>query len=198
MIDEPFRQWLGRSAIAPTRLLMRLGITPNQVTVGALALGLVAAGLVASGQPRTGVLLWLVSRLLDGLDGLLARLSARTSLMGGYLDISCDMLAYCAMAIAFATAMPADSLWWLVVLAGYTMAITTTLALSSLLERARRPLAGDRSLHFTAALAEGGETSGVYVLIAFWPSASRVVLTGWIVLLAITAIQRSRLAWRLL
>lgn len=198
MIDEPFRQWLARRWSAPAVALHRAGITANQVTVVAAVLGLTAAALVAVQLPAFGIALWLVSRLLDGYDGMLARLAASASLYGGYLDITLDMLAYSAMAIAFAIAMPADSVMWMVVLLGYVLAITTTLALSSLAERADRKLGGNRSIQFTRALAEGGETTAVYVVIALAPSVSRYVLVVWIALLAITAIQRTALARRLL
>lgn len=178
--------------------LHRAGITANQVTVVAAVLGVTAAALVAVQLTWFGISLWLVSRLLDGYDGMLARLESSSSLYGGYLDITLDMLAYTAMAIAFAIAMPADVLLWMLVLLGYVLAITTTLALSSLAEKADRQLGDDRSLQFTRALAEGGETTIVYVVIALAPSVSRYALVVWIALLAITVVQRTALARRLL
>lgn len=198
MIDDPFRQWLARSWSAPAVALHRAGITANQVTVVAAVLGVTAAALVAVQLTWFGISLWLVSRLLDGYDGMLARLAASSSLYGAYLDITLDMLAYTAMAIAFAIAMPADVLLWMLVLLGYVLAITTTLALSSLAEKANRQLGDDRSLQFTRALAEGGETTIVYVVIALAPSVSRYALVVWIALLAITVVQRTALARRLL
>ena len=178
--------------------LHRAGITANQITVVAAVFGLAAASLVAVQFTWAGIGLWLVSRLLDGYDGMLARLTNSSSLFGGYLDITLDMLAYSSMAIAFAIAMPADVVLWMVVLLGYVLAITTTLALSSLSERADRQFEGDRAIQFTRALAEGGETTAVYVVIALAPSVSRYVLVVWIALLAITAMQRTALARRLL
>ena len=195
MIDEPFRQWLARRWGTPAVALYRAGITANQITIVAAVLGLTAAALVAVQLTGLGITLWLVSRLLDGFDGMVARLSGQSSLFGGYLDITLDMLAYSAMAIAFAIAMPADVVLWML---GYVLAITTTLALSSLAEKADRQLGGDRSIQFTRALAEGGETTAVYVIIALAPSVSRYALVVWITLLAITAIQRTVLARRLL
>jgi len=198
MIDEPFRQWLTRRWGAPAVALHRAGITANQVTVVAAMLGVTAAALIAVRLTWFGISLWLVSRLLDGYDGMMARLAGNVSLFGGYLDITLDMLAYTAMAIAFAIAMPADAVLWMMVLLGYVLAITTTLALSSLAEKADRQLGGNRSIQFTRALAEGGETTVVYLVIALAPSVSRYVLVVWITLLAITAIQRTALARRLL
>jgi hypothetical protein len=119
-------------------------------------------------------------------------------LFGGFLDITLDMLAYSAVAVAFAIAMPGDCLLWMLVLVGYVMAITTTLALSSLLERAGRRVEGNRSLQFTTALAEGGETTIVYVILALVPAWSRPVLFVWLAVLALSAVSRAWLARRLL
>jgi phosphatidylglycerophosphate synthase len=198
MIDEPFRQWLARHASAPVAMLARCGLTPNGVTWGGLGLGVGAAALVVVGRPVAGFALWLGSRVFDGYDGLLARHLGRSSLFGGYLDITADMAAYSAMACAFAWSMPADRLLWMLVVVGYVLAITTTLALSSLAERADRQLGGNRSLQFTPGLAEAGETTIVYGVIALLPAYSRVTLLVWIGLLAATAIQRTVLARRML
>ena len=198
MIDEPFRQWLSRSAAAPANWMHRLGVSPNAVTITATALGVVAAVVVSQGEFVFGLAIWLVGRILDGYDGLLARISGRTTLFGGFLDIALDMLAYSAMAVGFAVAMPADQLLWLFVLVGYVMAITTTLALSSLLERADRTIGGNRSLQFTPGIAEGGETTVLYAAVALLPMWSRPLLIVWIAVLTLTAIGRLRLAGRLL
>lgn len=198
MFDEPFRRWFARTASAPAHALHRLGVSANAITLAALLVALVAAGFIARGRPWLGIALWLASRVLDGYDGMVARLAGRSSLFGGYLDITVDMLAYSAMAIAFAYAQPELRMLWIVVVVGYVMATTTTLALSSLLERANRHLGGDRSLQFTPALAEAGETTVVYTLLVVWPDGSRVILLVWIALLALTTIDRTRLAARLL
>ncbi len=198
MLDEPVRRIVASVGKRPLALLTRLGATPNQITFAGFLLAAVAATVTAAGELRLGIAIWLASRVLDGFDGLHARTSGRATLFGGFLDITLDMLAYSLMAIAFALAMPSDRTLWMIVLVGYVMAITTTLALSSLLERADRGQEGNRSLRFTTAIAEGGETTLVYVLIALLPALSRPVLFVWIVLLAATMLQRGALAHRLL
>jgi phosphatidylglycerophosphate synthase len=198
MIDEPFRRWLARHAASPVPHLARAGITPDALTWSGLVLGLVAAGLVSRGLLLPGLAVWLGSRIVDGYDGMLARHLGGASLYGGYLDITLDMLAYAAMACGFAYAMPQDRLLWMAVLVGYVLAITTTLALSSLAERADRQLGGNRSIQFTAGIAEAGETNVVYGAIALLPAFSRITLMVWIGLLAATAVQRTLLARRIL
>jgi phosphatidylglycerophosphate synthase len=198
MLDEPFRRWLAATASAPARWMQRAGVTPNTVTVAGFGLSVAGVWPIAMGKMRLGLALWLLGRILDGYDGLLARLSGRSSLYGGFLDIALDMLAYSLMACAFAWAMPRDRTLWMLVLVGYIMAVTTTLALSSLLERADRQVGGNRSIQFTPGLAEGGETTIVYALIALVPALSQPVLMVWIVVLGVTALSRFRLAARLL
>ncbi|WP_053334598.1 CDP-alcohol phosphatidyltransferase family protein [Gemmatimonas phototrophica] len=198
MIDEPFRRWLARYAAAPVPLLHRLGITPGALSWTGIVLALAATALVARGALVPGVLVWLVSRLADGYDGMLARHTNASSLFGGYLDLTLDMLAYAAMACGFAYAMPDDRMLWLLVLAGYILAITTTLALSSLAERADRQLGGNRSIQFTPGIAEAGETTVVYAAVALVPVYSRAILVVWVVLLFATFVQRTRLAHRIL
>jgi phosphatidylglycerophosphate synthase len=198
MIDEPLRRWLARYAAAPVPLLHRLGVTPNALSWSGLLLALVATALVARGALVSGVVVWLVSRLADGYDGMLARYADATSLFGGYLDLTMDMLAYAAMACAFAYAMPGDRMLWLLVLSGYILAITTTLALSSLAERADRQLGGNRSIQFTPGIAEAGETTIVYVAVALVPAYSRSILLVWVLLLFATMVQRTMAARRIL
>lgn len=198
MIDERFRRWFAGVAAAPVARLARSGISPDALTWTGFGVALVAAWLVARGQPLAGITVWLVSRIIDGMDGLLARHANRATLYGGYLDITLDMGAYSAMAVGFAWSMPEHQWRWGLVLVGYVLAITTTLALSSLAERADRQLGGNRSLQFTPGLAEAGETTAVYVALAVLPAFARWILDLWIVLLALTAIQRTVLAKRLL
>lgn len=198
MFDEAIRRALGRVSSTPVTILARLGVTPNALTLAGGALGVAAATIVGLGAPTIGIIVWWISRSADGFDGLLARRTGRASAFGGYLDITVDMLAYSAMAVGFAVAQRELAWLWMLVLLGYTMAITTTLALSSLLERLGRRATGDRSVQFTPGLAEAGETTLVYSVIAFWPDGSRWVLLVWIAALAFTLVQRTRMAARLL
>lgn len=68
------------------RTLARLGVTPNGVTVTALAGNVVAAVLVASGALAVGGVVMLVASAFDLLDGELARTTGRASKLGALLD----------------------------------------------------------------------------------------------------------------
>ncbi len=79
-------------------------IHPNVLTVSACAVG-IGAG-VAAWQNATGLALglWYLNRLLDGLDGTVARVNKKQSDFGGYLDIVLDMVAYVAIPLGLAFA----------------------------------------------------------------------------------------------
>jgi phosphatidylglycerophosphate synthase len=197
MLDEPFRTRLEPVVDPLARGLARMGVTPNQITVAACILALMAAGTVASGRARVGVFVWLMSRVGDGLDGALARVANKRTPLGGFLDITLDMLAYVAMVLAFAWCHPDLGLAWAAVLAGYVLVITTTLALSDAAGAAGRSVsATNRTFQFTPGIAEAGETNMMYIAWAMWPEQVWWLVWVWVVALVATAVQRIVLAWR--
>jgi phosphatidylglycerophosphate synthase len=199
MIDEPFRERIQPLLTPVVNVLARSGVTPNHVTILSFVVALAAALVIALDHPVVGIGVWLVSRVGDAVDGALARAAGATTPFGGFLDITLDMTAYSAIVAAFAWVYPQYAALWTLVLVGYVVAITTTLALSDaagVLQR--RVSATDRTFQFTRAIAEGGETNVMYVVWALWPEYLSWWLTLWIAALAATGVQRTRLAWRVL
>lgn len=199
MFDEPVRARFSRLAAPLVSPVARLGVTPGQVTMGAFLMAAGAAALIAAGHPRIGLAVWLVSRIGDGLDGELARHTGGASGFGGYLDITLDMAGYTAMVMGFAVAHPTLSLAWSAVLAGYVLAITTTLALSDAGRSAGRQVNDtNRTFQFTPALTEAGETTAMYALWVLFPTQLPWLVWVWAAALAATVLQRTYLAARLL
>jgi len=197
VFDEVVRARLA-PVLTPSALwLGRAGITPTQVTVASFVVALAAAGATATGLTGLGLALWLLSRVGDGLDGVLARAIGQASARGGYLDITLDMAAYSLMVVAFAALHPELGIVWACILMGYVLSITTTLALAGAAERAHRTISStDRTYQFTPAVAEAGETTAVYVTWFLLPSLVGPVAWLWCGVLILSAIQRSVLAWR--
>jgi phosphatidylglycerophosphate synthase len=79
---------------------LRVPLTPNQVTLIALAIGLLAAFCFARGGWLSGVvgaLLLQWSAVIDCCDGEVARLRFLESTSGYYLDIVCDNIVHVAV-----------------------------------------------------------------------------------------------------
>lgn len=72
------------------RLIGRTGVSPNVVTLIGAGLNLGVAWVLAQGHMRIGGFLVPLVSLFDALDGSLARLTARRSRFGAFLDSTMD------------------------------------------------------------------------------------------------------------
>ncbi|ETX27937.1 CDP-alcohol phosphatidyltransferase family protein [Roseivivax isoporae] len=173
MLDTYARRLIDPPLNAAGRRVARLGITPDQVTLAGLALGLVAAATIAAGAPHWALVPLLASRLLDGLDGAVAR-ATRKSDYGGYLDIACDFLFYGAVPLAFVLADPeANAVPGAFLLASFYFNGTSFLGYAILAERHGMETAaqGSKSLYYSNGLLEGTETILFFVLLCLLPES---------------------------
>lgn len=103
-----------------TPLLLRLPVTPNQVTAASLAAGLAGAACFAQGGrglALAGAALIIVSYILDNCDGDIARAKNLSSRSGHYFDSVADWLVDTAFFIGLgfgSTVERGEALWlWL-------------------------------------------------------------------------------------
>ncbi len=168
-------------------------LAPNMVTLVALVVGLLSAAAVVAGLHWLGLLLWVVNRVLDGLDGTLARLQNKQSLFGGYLDLLLDYVIYLAVPISFVIAAPSTfNLWALVLLLSSFYVNTMSWAgLSALLEQ-KRLADPDRltSIEMPSGLIEGAETILFYSLLFILPNHVAILFSVMAVLVFVTVGQR--------
>lgn len=190
--------------------LARAGATANAVTLVGLGFGLGAALVIGLGAPLGAALaLILINRVLDGLDGAVARANVGASSpvrgksdFGGYLDILCDFIFYGAIPLAFALRDAGNALPAAVLLCAFYINGASFLGFA--IFAAKRGLApdratqarGEKSLHFTAGLAEGFETIAVFVVFCLWPAAFAALSYGFAALCLASAGARVMLAHR--
>lgn len=192
MFDARLRPLIDPSLNRMGRALARLGVTADQVTLIGAALG-VAAGLgLATHHYGIGLGLIAANRLLDGLDGAVARATRKTDL-GGYLDIVGDFIFYVAVPIGFGFADPANLPFALVLVGAFTLTGVSFLAFATL--AAQRGLEtqahGEKSFFYNTGLAEGTETIVAFVSMCLWPSAFPLIASVFAALCILTVIQRS-------
>ena len=103
-----------------TRLALRLGWTPNAITLISFAVGLGAAASFAAGSRWAlvlGAVLLQLSLIIDCVDGEVARATRRFSALGAWLDASTDrvkeFLAYAGL--AYGAYRTGTDIWWLAV-----------------------------------------------------------------------------------
>lgn len=191
VIDAP----LDRSG----RWLAARGASADAITLGGLSLGLGAAGLVWAGFAGLWVALVLMaSRLADGLDGAVARATAKSD-FGGYLDIVCDFAFYGAIPLAFVLRDPtANGVAGAFLLFSFYVNAATFLGYAILAEKKGLETRnrGEKSLYFTAGLMEGTETILCFLILVLWPAL--FVSVAWVFggLCLVTAAARIGLAAR--
>lgn len=192
MLDARLRRLLAPVLDAAATRLDHAGIAPLALTGAGWLAGIGACVAVATGCWVLGLVLWLLNRVLDGLDGPVARRRGASDL-GGFLDIVADFSIYAGFVVAVAIAEPSARLACVALLCAYYVSGTAFLALSSLVEkRGVDTRGGDdgRSLRFVGGLAEGTETVAVYVLFCLSPEHAALIAWCFTVAVAITAVQR--------
>ncbi len=103
MFDARIRRMIDPPLNGLGRTLAARGATANGGDAGWAGPWAFVRGADRGGAALAGAGALLLSRLADGLDGAVARATARTD-YGGYLDIVCDFLFYGAVPLAFVLA----------------------------------------------------------------------------------------------
>ncbi len=113
---EKFRDRIHRSIdrrLEPVvRVLARLGVEPNQVTVAGTLICLVSPALVVTDRLALAGIVWLAGSALDLIDGALARHQDKVTAGGAFLDSTFDRITEGALfaAIAYHFAQAGDAL----------------------------------------------------------------------------------------
>lgn len=194
MIDKvlrsPKEQVLRPLALRPLRTAH-----PTAITLVAFAVGLGAA--VAAWQQLYGVALalWLLNRVLDGLDGTVARLHSKQSDLGGYLDIVLDIVVYAVVPMALALGLHDIGVYMslTVLLGSFYINGASWMYLAALLEKRRHGAAAQAEMTtvtMPGGLIEGTETVLFYILFLLFPGALVPLFLVMAVLVLITAAQR--------
>lgn len=198
MLDGWARKRLDPALDRVAAALHTAGISANAITLSAFAIGAAAALAIALGALWIGVILILISRLCDGLDGAVAKRAGRTDL-GGYLDIVLDFAFYGMIPIAFVILDPAaNGIPGALLIAVFYANGASFLAFAAIAEK--RGLAGDargpKSLFFTTGFAEATETIAVFAAFCLFPDRFPLLAYAFAALTAYTALSRVVLAWR--
>lgn len=171
MLDPVLRRWIDPPLDRAGAWIATRGISANHLSLTGLAIGLSAVPLLAFGHYGLVLAVILVNRLLDGLDGAVARHS-RPSALGGYLDIVCDMVFYAAVPLGFALAQPENAVWAALLLASFVCTCASFLGRAVLAAGRGEPdteTRGRKSFFHAAGLMEGTETILAFILFCLFP-----------------------------
>lgn len=197
MFDEWFRAHKER-LLAPLARWLGAFMSPLALTLLGLLVGLGAAVAASQAMWRLALAAWLFNRLIDGVDGVLARLSNRQTELGGYLDIVCDFAVYAAMPLGVALALDTRAAWLAstVLLASWFVNAASWMYLAAVLEKrgAGATARGElTSVTMPRGLVAGTET--VVFLALFLIVPSQYVPLAWVMTAGVAVGIAQRVRW---
>jgi phosphatidylglycerophosphate synthase len=200
MLDRAAIALLKPGLLRAAQGLVRLGIGADTITLAGFVVGMGAALAIALGAPLMGLALLLLSRLMDGLDGAVARLTTPTD-RGAFLDITLDFLFYASIPLAFAVAAPAaNALPAAVLLAAFVGTGASFLAFAVFAER--RGLHSEaypsKGIYYLGGFSEATETLLCFALMCLWPQHFAWWAYGFAALCGLTITTRLLGGWRVL
>lgn len=200
MFDRAASAWLAPGLQHIARRLVAAGVGADAVTLAGFGLGVAAAVAILLQAYGAGLALLLASRLCDGLDGAVARLTQPTD-RGAFLDITLDFLFYASIPLAFALADPAaNALPAAVLLAAFIGTGSSFLAFATLAER--RGLKSEaypaKGLYYLGGLTEATETLACFALMCLFPGRFALWAYGFAVLCGLTIVTRLAAGWKAL
>lgn len=198
MLDRYLYPLVGKALRPPARWLVALKVSADAVTLAGFAAGLAAAALIASQAYLAGLACILLNRLLDGLDGAVAR-QAGASDRGAFLDIALDFFFYALIPVAFALADPAaNALPAAVLLLSFVGTGSSFLAFATV--AAKRGIAStafpQKGIYYLGGLTEGTETIIAFAAMCLWPQSFAAIAWLFACLAFVTTGMRWWWGWR--
>ncbi|RCV89784.1 CDP-alcohol phosphatidyltransferase family protein [Billgrantia montanilacus] len=173
--------------------LARYRIRPDHVTLWAFLIGMLSLPLLILEWYLPALVVILLNRLGDGLDGALARLMGQESDAGGFLDIGLDFVFYAAVVLGFALADPqANALAAAFLLFAFIGTGTSFLAFAIMATRhgLERPRFQQKAFYYLHGLTEGTETVLAFVLFCLFPAHFALLATLFAVACLVTTATR--------
>ncbi len=171
--------------------LAACGASANGLTLVGLLVGLACLPLLAIEAYGWALVCCLANRLIDGLDGAVARIRGPTD-FGGYADIVADMVFYAAVVLGFALARPENAIWAALLLAAFVGTASSFLGYAVIAAKRgeQSHFRGRKSFYHAAGLIEGSETIVFTVIMMIFPIFFKYISIVFAILCAITVVGR--------
>ena len=193
MVDTHARKYVNPIIELGAEFLLKLKLTPNNVTILALLLGVSTSIFLYFDMQIIAVTLLWVSGYLDAVDGAMARRSNSSSSFGTLLDIVSDRIVEVSIVLVLGLKF-VDVRYNLIVLTVcILMSMTIFLTVGALSEKK-----GVKSFYYQAGVVERSEGFIFFSLMILIPSYLGIITNIFSILIIITAIQRFLEAKRLL
>lgn len=194
MLDVQLRRVVDPALDRMAAGLAKSGIGANALTVLGAATSLTAAAAISQNSFGLALILIVINRVIDGLDGAVARINGPTE-FGGYLDSLADFLFYVSVPVAFGFSASANQMAALILVASFTLTAVSFLAFAAIAARQANDGAHEpKAFIYSTGLMEGGETIAFFIAFCLWPAHFTVLALIFAGLCLITVGQRIMMA----
>lgn len=200
MLDRLANRHLRKPLSWIAKGLVSLGLRPDPMTLIGFGLGMLALPALAMENYGLALLLVVLNRLADGLDGAIARLTTSSD-AGGFLDITLDFIFYSSVPLGFILADPVQNaiaggvLMLSFVGTGVSFLAFAIFAEKYQLENIAFP---NKSFHYMGGLMEGAETQAFFIAMCLFPAHFAILAYCFAALCAVTAFLRIYSSYQLL
>lgn len=191
MFDDYLRGFKDRLAVPLARRMKN--VSPTNLTIIGLAVGMGAAVLAYLGFTAGALVLWLINRGLDGLDGLIARMHHKQDDFGGYLDILSDFFIYAVLPIGIVLGDPSPPRYHALItmLAAFYINTASWMYLAAILEKRASSYPDNKTTIVNPpGLIGGFETIIFFSLFIVFPAQVTILFLTFSVLVVFTILQR--------
>ncbi|MFH2130385.1 MAG: CDP-alcohol phosphatidyltransferase family protein [bacterium] len=200
MLDKWTLAWTKPALGKAGEVMAKTGITANQISIIGFLVGMMVVPALWADRFLLALGIILLNRILDGLDGTLARLRTPTD-AGSFLDITLDFIFYSAVVLGFAlsdperNALPAATLIFAFVGTGTSFLAFAIMAAKHNIKSIHYP---QKSLYYLGGLTEGTETILLFVLFCLFPVYFPVLAYSFAALCGLTTLLRIVAGYRTL
>lgn len=192
MLDKYLIPFTKQPLTSLAKQLSLRGVRADHVTLAGFVIGMLGVVAIAVEMYWLGLLGLLLNRLMDGIDGTLARIDGATD-AGGFLDIVLDFIFYAAFVFGFAIASPeANAVAAAFLICSFMGTGSSFLAFAIMAEKhqIKRLDYGNKSLYFLGGITEGTETILCFVLLCLWPHHFTTIALVFACLCWVTTVTR--------
>ena len=171
MIDRELKRYTSGHLNRVANVLYERGVHANWITLSGLAIAFLCFLVLSYGLFYLGLILILINRFLDGLDGSIARLGTPRK-FGAFFDITSDFAFYALIPLGFAVFSPDENaLPTAFLLASFYLNGSSFLAEAIIIEKYNIKIdQADKGFFYSFGLIEGFETICFFLFICLFPN----------------------------
>lgn len=193
MLDTRGRKYVDPLIEKISDYLIKLGLTPNQVTVLAFMIGISSGIAIIFRLKFLAIILLWTSGLMDAVDGAMARKTSQTTALGTLMDITFDRIVEISVIVSLGYLYPKAGFELVLLSCSIIISMTIFLTVGALSETK-----GKKTFYYQAGLAERTEGFIMFSFMIIFTDRLSIITLIYTAAIIFTAAQRFYEAKRVL